>query len=111
MVVGVLVGLVPLWLWWWRSRSQEILPLEHGFVLLKRQVLGKDFPQLASVTPLELRDELIQQNRLSEDLNHLINQYIELRYANSHEPPITVSKMWYRRAKKMAKKYKLENQL
>ena len=55
LALGALPVLLPVWLWWRRSRRQDADPLRDGFALLKYRLLGADYPELAAVGPQELR--------------------------------------------------------
>lgn len=106
LVVGLVLALIPLWLWWQRNLRREILPLEHGFLLLKQHLLSEEQTRaLASLAPNEFRALLIEQNRLPEDLAQLLDDYIELCYAQSEAPHASQAQAWYKRAKQLSKKY------
>ncbi len=105
LIGGVAMALLPIWWWWRRSRSQDIEPLEHGFTLLKRRLLGKSHSKLASLAPTEFRAELAAQNRLPEDLAQLLDDYIQLRYAQASPPPLAQTQAWHKRATRLARKY------
>lgn len=107
LLLGCLPALLPVWLWWRRSRQQDIEPMAYGFLLLKQRLLGNDFPQLAALAPLELRDELQRQNRLPEAIRQLIDDYIELNYAQRHAPKKHIAYQWLKRARKLSHQYKI----
>lgn len=107
LALGALPVLLPVWLWWRRSRRQDADPLRDGFALLKYRLLGADYPELAAVGPQELRRELARQNRLESSLKALIDDYIRLNYAAAGSPAAAVAQAWFRRARRLSKKYRL----
>lgn len=107
LALGALPVLLPVWLWWRRSRRQDADPLRDGFSLLKYRLLGADYPELAAVGPQELRRELARQNRLESSLKALIDDYIRLNYAAAGSPAAAVAQAWFRRARWLSKKYRL----
>ena len=107
LALGALPVLLPVWLWWRRSRRQDADPLRDGFALLKYRLLGADYPELAAVGPQELRRELARQNRLESSLKALIDDYIRLNYAAAGSPAAAVAQAWFRRARQLSKKYRL----
>ncbi len=106
LALGALPVLLPVWLWWRRSRRQDADPLRDGFALLKYRLLGADYPELAAVGPQELRRELARQNRLESSLKDLIDDYIRLNYAAAGSPAAAVAQAWFRRARRLSKKYR-----
>ncbi|ULJ63798.1 transglutaminaseTgpA domain-containing protein [Wielerella bovis] len=109
LIMGLLPAFIPVWLWWKRSRSKDISPLADGFMLLKRRLLGKDFVHLPALSVLELKAELNAQQRLSPDLDSLLNEYIRLNYASAQTPNPIEARVWYRRARALSRKYRLKN--
>ncbi|ULJ61672.1 DUF3488 and transglutaminase-like domain-containing protein [Wielerella bovis] len=109
LIMGLLPAFIPVWLWWKRSRSKDISPLADGFMLLKRRLLGKDFVHLPALSVLELKAELNAQQRLSPDLDSLLNEYIRLNYASAQTPNPIEARAWYRRARALSRKYRLKN--
>ncbi len=107
LALGALPVLLPVWLWWRRSRRQDADPLRDGFALLKYRLLGADYPELAAVGPQELRRELARQNRLESSLKDLIDDYIRLNYAAAGSPAAAVAQAWFLRARRLSKKYRL----
>ncbi|XXQ68693.1 transglutaminaseTgpA domain-containing protein [Neisseriaceae bacterium B1] len=107
LLLGSLPALLPIWLWWCRSRKQDIEPMAYGFMLLKRRLLGTDYADLASVSPLQLRDKLESEGRWNAELNQLIQDYIQLNYAQSAAPSDKQARAWYRQARNLARKYAL----
>ena len=106
LALGALPVLLPVWLWWRRSRRQDADPLRDGFALLKYRLLGADYPELAAVGPQELRRELARQNRLESSLKDLIDDYIRLNYAAAGSPAAAVAQAWFRRARRLSKIYR-----
>ena len=107
-LIGIIPALIPLWLWHRRARRQEIQPMRDGFMLLKRRLLGKDHPNPAALGAAELQAELARQNRLPNDLHRLLQDFIALNYANAQAPAKRAAQAWYRRAKRLAHKYRTE---
>ena len=105
LLLGLLPALIPIVLWWRRSRRQDILPMDDGFLLLKRNVLGSDFPNLNALGAVELKNELRETERLTPDLESVINDYIRLNYAQKNAPQKRVAQKWYIQAKKIARKH------
>lgn len=108
LLLGAIPALLPLVWWWRRSRQQDIRPLEHGFMLLKRRLLGANYPNLASIAPQELRKILLDHQRLSPDLTKLLDDYIDLQYAQAEPVPSSKARAWYRQARRLAKKHQLK---
>lgn len=102
MLIGVLVACIPVWLWWQRARRQDILPLEQGFLLLKQALLGNERLDIATLGPLELRNEY--DNDLPEKAEKLLNEYIQLNYASNDVAPKRAILSWYKRVERWAKK-------
>ncbi|SNB78280.1 transglutaminase family protein [Kingella negevensis] len=109
LLLGLVPALIPVFLWWKRSRREDISPLADGFMLLKHHLLGEKFANLGALGAVELKQELQSQQRLSPDLAELIDDYIRLNYASSQSPSKRVAQGWYRRARKLARKYRLKN--
>ena len=107
-LIGIIPALIPLWLWHRRARREEIQPMRDGFMLLKRRLLGKDHPNPAALGAAELQAELARQNRLPNDLHRLLQDFIALNYANTQAPAKRAAQAWYRRAKRLAHKYRTE---
>lgn len=108
LLMGAVPALIPVWLWWRRSRSQDVEPMAHGFMLLKRRLLGADYPAIAALGAQELRQILDEEDRLSEELDTLLNDYLRLNYANAAAPDAKQAKNWYRRARRLARKYRIQ---
>ncbi|MDO4433765.1 MAG: DUF3488 and transglutaminase-like domain-containing protein [Alysiella sp.] len=106
LLLGCLPALIPIWLWWRRSRKQDIEPLSYGFMLLKRRLLGKDYPNLATIAPMELRQILHDDDLFTPDLAQLLNEYIKLNYASPQSVAPHQANAWYKRACKMSRKYR-----
>ena len=70
--------------------------------------LGKDHPNPAALGAAELQAELARQNRLPNDLHRLLQDFIALNYANAQAPAKRAAQAWYRRAKRLAHKYRTE---
>ena len=102
--------MIPIIWWWRRSRKQDIAPLADGFMLLKRRLLGNAYPNLAALGATELKAELEQDNRLTPDLDQLLQDFITLNYASSQAPSATTAQAWYRRARKLSHKYRLKSE-
>lgn len=105
---GSIIAFLPILLWWKRVRRHDISPMKDGFLLLKSHVLGNNFPHLAALGAIELKQELNQQERLSADLEQILNEYIQLNYATTQVPNKKIAQAWYQRAKKIARKYKID---
>lgn len=105
LLMGSLPALLPVWFWWRRSRTQDIDPLSHGFLLLKRRLLGSDGPQIAAIGPLQLRQSL---DDTPHNLNaqQLIDDYIALNYAQKKAPSPQQAKQWYKRVRQWQRRYK-----
>lgn len=108
LLLGSLPALFPIWFWWRRSRKQDIEPMSYGFMLLKRRLLGSNHPHLAALSPLQLRDQLEQSERLNPELNQLIQQYIQINYAQNQAPSEQQARTWYRQARKLSRKYAIK---
>ena len=106
LIIGSVPVLIPIIWWWRRSRKQDIAPLADGFMLLKRRLLGNAFPNLAALGATELKAELEQDNRLTPDLDQLLQDFITLNYASSQAPCKHAAQAWYRRARKLSNKYR-----
>lgn len=103
--IGLLLTLIPIRLWWQRSRQTDIQPMAEGFMLLKRRLLGDDYPNLIAITPLKLQRILQQNQILKNDLKQLIQDFIQLNYAQSHAPNKKQARIWYQRARILSRKY------
>ena len=110
LIIGSVPVLIPIIWWWRRSRQQDIAPLADGFMLLKRRLLGHAYPNLAALGATELKAELEQDNRLTPDLDQLLQDFIALNYASSQAPSATTAQAWYRRARKLSHKYRLKSE-
>ena len=108
LLIGTLPALLPVWLWWRRSRRYDIRPLDDGFMLLKHRLLGKDYPNAAALGPVELQTELAESGRLVPDLDSLIRDYIRLNFAARTPPDKREARAWYARAAKLSAKYRLK---
>lgn len=49
-------------------------------------ILGKDFAQIASVGAWEMQNILAQQNRLNDEIRHILQDYVRLNYATATAP-------------------------
>ena len=110
LLIGIVPVLIPIIWWWRRSRKQDIAPLADGFMLLKRHLLGNAFPNLAALGVTELKAELEQDNRLTPDLDQLLQDFIALNYASSQAPSATAAQAWYRRARRLSNKYRAKSE-
>lgn len=110
LLMGIVPVLIPIVWWWRRSRKQDIAPLADGFMLLKRRLLGNAFPNLAALGATELKAELEQDNRLTPDLDQLLQDFITLNYASSQAPSKQAAQAWYRRARKLSRKHRLKTE-
>ncbi|MDK4673737.1 DUF3488 and transglutaminase-like domain-containing protein [Kingella kingae] len=105
---GGALSLIPLGLWWCKSRQQDVIqPLQNGYTLLKRRLLGKQYPNIAAIAPMELRQILHDENRLNDEIAQLLDDFIRLNYASS-TPNEKQAWQWHKRAKRIAKKYRLK---
>ncbi|MDK4528879.1 DUF3488 and transglutaminase-like domain-containing protein [Kingella kingae] len=105
---GGALSLIPLGLWWRKSRQQDVIqPLQNGYTLLKRRLLGKQYPNIAAIAPMELRQILHDENRLNDEIAQLLDDFIQLNYASS-TPSEKQAWQWHKRAKRIAKKYRLK---
>ncbi|MDK4577962.1 transglutaminaseTgpA domain-containing protein [Kingella kingae] len=105
---GGALSLIPLGLWWRKSRQQDVIqPLQNGYTLLKRRLLGKQYPNIAAIAPMELRQILHDENRLNDEITQLLDDFIRLNYASS-TPNEKQAWQWHKRAKRIAKKYRLK---
>lgn len=107
LLLGLLPAILPIWAWWQRSRRQDINPLSYGFAHLKQQLLGKDYPAIHAIGPLELQQQLKSERRLNAEIMQLIQSYISLNYQNPHPTAKHIHK-WYRQALKISKKYRIK---
>lgn len=105
LVVGLGVALLPILLWWYRSRQRDFDPMQQGFMQFKYLILGKDFVNIAALGAVELQHELTQQQRMNPQIEAVLRDYIRLNYANFHAPNPREAQAWSRRAKRIAKKY------
>lgn len=103
--LGLLPALIPVWLWWRRSRGEDIEPMAHGFMLLKRSLLGSHYPAVAAIGPQDLCQLLKHEGRLTPELDQLLTDYLRLNYAHSAAPDAKQAKHWHRRARRAAKKH------
>ena len=110
LIIGSVPVLIPIIWWWRRSRQQDIAPLADGFMLLKRRLLGNAYPNLAALGATELKAELEQDNRLTPDLDQLLQDFIALNYASSQAPSATAAQAWYRRARRLSNKYRAKSE-
>ena len=110
LIIGSVPVLIPIIWWWRRSRKQDIAPLADGFMLLKHRLLGNAFPNLAALGATELKAELEQDNRLTPDLDQLLQDFITLNYASSQAPSATAAQAWYRRAHRLSNKYRAKSE-
>ena len=110
LIIGSVPVLIPIIWWWRRSRKQDIAPLADGFMLLKHRLLGNAFPNLAALGATELKAELEQDNRLTPDLDQLLQDFITLNYASSQAPSATAAQAWYRRARRLSNKYRAKSE-
>lgn len=108
LLLGLIPALIPIIWWYVRSRKQDFRPLEDGFLLLKNKLLGNDFVNVPALSVMEFKEELALSERLNHDLNQLLDDYIQLNYAQSHSASRVDALKWYQRAKKLAKKYALK---
>lgn len=108
LLLGLIPALIPIIWWYMRSRKQDFRPLEDGFLLLKNKLLGKDYVNIPALSVMEFKEELALSERLNHDLNQLLDDYIQLNYAQSHSASRVDALKWYQRAKKLAKKYALK---
>lgn len=105
---GGALSLIPLGLWWRKSRQQDVIqPLQNGYTLLKRRLLSKQYPNIAAIAPMELRQILHDENRLNDEIAQLLDDFIRLNYASS-TPSEKQAWQWHKRAKLIAKKYRLK---
>lgn len=107
LLLGCLPALLPVWLWWRRSRRQDIDPMTHGFMLLKRRLLGQTYPALAALGPQEVRALLTEEDRLPPEVDALLNDYVRLNYAAPRPPTTVQARRWYARARRLARKHRL----
>lgn len=105
LLMGAVPALIPVWLWWRRSRGEDIEPMAHGFMLLKRRLLGADYPAIAAVGPQDLRRLLSEDERLDSELDRLLADYLRLNYAQAAAPDAKQAKSWYKRARRLARKH------
>ena len=110
LIIGSVPVLIPIIWWWRRSRQQDIAPLADGFMLLKRRLLGNAYPNLAALGATELKAELEQDNRLTPDLDQLLQDFIALNYASSQAPSATAAQAWYHRARRLSNKYRAKSE-
>ena len=110
LIIGSVPVLIPIIWWWRRSRQQDIAPLADGFMLLKRRLLGNAYLNLAALGATELKAELEQDNRLTPDLDQLLQDFIALNYASSQAPSATAAQAWYRRARRLSNKYRAKSE-
>ncbi len=105
---GGALSLIPLGLWWRKSRQQDVIqPLQNGYTLLKRRLLGKQYPTIAAIAPMELGQILHDNNRLHDEIAQLLDDFMRLNYA-SNTPNEKQAWQWHKRAKRIAKKYRLK---
>lgn len=105
LLVGLGLALLPIFTWWYRSRQQDFDPMQQGFMQFKYLILGKDFANYAALGAMELQHELTQQQRMNAQIEAVLRDYIRLNYASSRAPSKREAQSWYRRAKRVAKKY------
>lgn len=106
LLLGLLPALLPLLVWLKKHRQREFNPMQQGFLQFKILILGKDFAQIASVGAWEMQNILAQQNRLNDEIRHILQDYVRLNYATATAPSLQVARKWYRQAKKIGKKYR-----
>ncbi|MDK4565554.1 DUF3488 domain-containing protein, partial [Kingella kingae] len=75
--------------------------------LLQRRLLCKQYPNIAAIAPMELRQILHDENRLNDEITQLLDDFIRLNYASS-TPNEKQAWQWHKRAKRIAKKYRLK---
>lgn len=109
LLLGAMPALLPLWWWWRRSRQRDIDPMQNGFMLLKRYLLGKQFAHLPAISVLELQNILANEQRLHDDIKQVLDDFMHLNYAQATTPSAAIAKKWYKQARKVAHKYRLKD--
>lgn len=106
LLIGGGIALIPLWLWWRRSSRRFANLLEEGFARLKERLLDVEDVSLAALGPAETADILREQERLSPELEALLQQYIRWNYADGL-PSAAAQKRWYRQCCRAMRKIRL----
>ncbi len=106
LLIGGGIALIPLWLWWRRSSRRFANLLEEGFARLKERLLDVEDVSLAALGPAETADILREQERLSPELEALLQQYIRWNYADGL-PSAAAQKRWYRQCCRAMSKIRL----
>lgn len=102
---GLGIASLPIVIWWHRSRQQDFDPMQQGFIEFKHLILGKNFANITSLGAVELQHTLTQQRRMNPQIEAVLRDYINLNYAHNRAPNQRKAKKWYRRAKRIGKKY------
>lgn len=105
-IAGLFIALIPIVIWWRRSRRSEQQPLTEGFFLLKETFLGSESENLPSVTARELLESMYQAKINDEQLKRLILQYEDWQFATYQQPDKTQQQIWLAKLKKAIKPYK-----
>lgn len=106
LLIGGAIALIPLWLWWRRSSRRFANLLEEGFARVKERLLDVEDVSLAALGPIETADILREQERLSPELEELLQQYARWNYADGL-PAAAAQKRWYRQCCRAIRKIRL----
>lgn len=105
LLFGFIPALIPIWLWWQRSRRQDISPMEEGFMLLKQSLLGTKREDLNAIGPMEIQQH-IAGDTLPPVAQNLLEEYIRINYASTHAPIHKQARKWYKQVRKWVRRYR-----
>ena len=92
LLILIIISL-PLWLWLRRQKPQLISPLAESLLLLV-PLLPCDEVELRTMGPEEIRQKLIHVEKMTPELNHLLDQYILWQYASVTSPSLWQQRRW-----------------
>lgn len=107
LLIGGILAVIPLWLWWRRSSRRYANLLEEGFARIKERLLDVEGIDPAALGPAETANILREQECLSPELERLLAQYERWNYADDGLPPKAAQKRWYRQCCRAVRKVKL----